>query len=169
MRGLLVLALWSLAQPVLAQSVPEQVVTPTYLHERTCTQMVPCDGPLPPCPFAAPAPAPCTPPVIVPVIHYEMRSKPLFWTGAALVGAGAAFAIGSMTWAQESAIVGYPTAPCGTDPILTRLAIAPCQVSHNLLAAGVATVGVGVGLMIYGGERVAVNADGRQVTVRVRF
>ena len=135
----------------------EQVVTPTIIPDRCCE----------------PAPAPCEPArspcaVTVPV-RYEMRSKPLFWTGVALAAGGATLTIASMSWARTSAVTTYATAPCGTEPFLTRLPIAACEVSTPLLASGLSMIGSGVGLMIYGGERVAVGTDGRHVTVRVRF
>jgi hypothetical protein len=175
MRSILVLCLLSLAAPALAQdppSPPEQVVTPTVVgQDRACWRSVPCETP-PPCPpVATTLPAtPCQPaPTPQPAIHWERRSAALFWSGAALVAGGATLVVGSVTWARESVPVGYPAAPCGTDPYLTRLPIAPCQTSRALLGAGVSLAGGGALLMIYGGERVAVGADGREVKVTVRF
>lgn len=153
----LVLLVLAAAAPAVAQ---EQVITPTVIPDRACCQTIPCEGPTP---YAAP---PCTPPR---VIHYERRSSGLFWTGVAMIGAGGTFVVASVTWARESAIVGYPVAPCGTDPFLTRLPIAPCQTNAVLLAAGASLAGTGAALMVYGGQHVAIGSDGRQVTVRVRF
>ena len=152
------------AAPVHAQ---EQVVVPTYTPERTCVQSVPvpceadrtgcvqsvpvpCEIPPPPCPAQYPASVPCAAPR---VIHYEMRSPALFWTGAAFIAGGATFVISSFTWGQESVDPGYAAAPCGTEPALTRLPIAPCKVSGPLLAAGVSLMGTGTALMFYGGQK----------------
>ena len=38
-----------------------------------------------------------------------------------------------------------------------------------LLAAGVSLMGTGTALMFYGGQKIAIGSDGRQITVRVRF
>jgi len=164
MRALVILVLVAASSaPVLAQ---EQIVTPTYIQDRACYQSIPCEPtPAPAVPCTVPA-SPCALPR---VIHYEMRSTALFWTGAGFVAAGGTFAIASFTWARESVELGFPAAPCGTDPLLTRLAVAPCKVSGPLLAAGASLIGSGAGLMIYGGHKVAIGSDGRQITVRVRF
>ncbi len=158
----LVLLVLAIAAPAAAQ---EHVVTPTYIPERACCQSVPCEGPAAPATPVQAAPL-CTPPR---VIRYERRSSGLFWTGVAMIGAGATFVIASTTWARESGMPGYPVAPCGTDPFLTRLPIAPCQTNAVLLAAGASLAGTGAALMVYGGQHVAIGSDGRQITVRVHF
>jgi hypothetical protein len=152
----------AVAAPAAAQ---EQIVTPTYVQEHACYQSIPCETREAPAPCAVPA-SPCALPR---VIHYEMRSTALFWTGAAFVAGGGTLVIASFTWARESVELGFPAAPCGTDPLLTRLVVAPCKVSGPLLAAGASLIGSGAGLMIYGGHKVAIGSDGRQITVRVRF
>lgn len=86
-----------------------------------------------------------------------------------MVGAGITFTIASMTWQQQSEVVSYPSAPCGTDPYLTRLPIAPCETNRPLLSAGVAIVSAGATLMWHGGRQVAIGSDGRQITVHVKF
>lgn len=158
---------------LLAQQPTVVVAPPDPQVEHACIQMqqVPCDAakPLPPpCPvIATPAPLPMGCPQ--PTLHWEMRNKALFWTGVALVGGGATLIVGSVTWAREDEVVGYPHAPCGTEPILTPLPVAPCRTNTALLAAGASMAGSGAVLMIYGGQHVAVGSDGRQVTVRVKF
>ena len=164
----LVLAGLAIATPVLAQTAeqqPVQVVTPTYVQDHACYQPIPCETPAPPCPTTREAP--CQQPAVA--IHYVMRSKSLFWGGAVIVAGGAALVTGAFTWGRESVPVAYPTAPCGVDPYTTRLAIAPCQTSGALLAAGLSIASAGGFLMFYGGQHVAVGADGRSVKVTVRF
>jgi hypothetical protein len=172
MRRLLILAfiLGTATRVAAQQPQPERVVTPTYTHEGTCYQTVPCEIPCPP-PTTVTA-LPCTPVPVTPppVIHYEMRSKALFWTSLGMVAGGGALIVGSMTWAQSSAETSYVTLPCGTDPYFAqRMPIAACEVNRPLLASGISLVGSGVGLMIYASHKVAIGSDGRQVTVRVRF
>lgn len=154
-------------------TLPAQVVTPEPQTERACItmQQVPCES-VPPV-----TATPCTAQSLVrripgcpePALRWEMRSKPLFWTGAGLVAGGAALVVGAATWGRDSETLTYPTAPCGTDPVLTRMPIAPCRLSDALLATGAAMMGGGVGLMLYGGQHVLVGADGRQITIRVKF
>jgi len=182
MRRLVAALAFALVPAVVQAQQPEQVVTPTYTHEhacyqtvpcapeRACYQQVPCETPCPP-PQTVTA-LPCTPAPVVaaPVIHYEMRSKALFWTGAIVAAGGGVLIVGSMTWARESEPTTLPTLPCGTDPYFAqRRGIAPCKVSTPLLAAGASLAGTGGLLMFVGSERVAVGADGRQITVRVKF
>lgn len=154
----------------------QQVVTPTWVpHElpvvqdRVCTANVPCEQPAPQAKTVCEAPCvvPCAEPQCS-VVHSEMRSKPFFWTGLGLVGGGTALIIGATTWARDSE-PGFVGAPCGTDPLLVRGPIAPCRVSRALLTTGAAMAGGGAALMIYGGQRVWVNADGHRVTITVRF
>ena len=162
---------------ILAILLAQQVVnvTPTWVHsdepvqEQVCTQNVPC---------APPAPSPCAtirahveqlPGCPAPTAHTEMRSKALFWTGLGMVAGGATLIIGSVTWGRTSEVTNYPSAPCGTDPYITRLPIAPCQPSHPLLAAGIALGAAGAPLIIYGGQKVLVGADGRRVVITVKF
>lgn len=146
-------------------TLPTQVVTPEPQTERACItmQQVPCESVPPQTPPCAHAPCPTVP------VQTEMRSKALFWTGLALIAGGATLVVGATTWARESEETAYRSAPCGTDPYVTNLPIAPCRPSRALLGAGAALGGVGVPLVWYGGSRVLVGTDGRQVTVRVKF
>jgi hypothetical protein len=164
MRALVIVVLLAASSaPVGAQ---EQIVTPTYVQEHACYQSIPCEpAPAP----AAPCTVPASPCALPRVIHYEMRSPALFWTGALFVAGGVTFIVASATWGRESVDPGYAAAPCGTDPMLARVPVAPCKVSGPLLAAGISLAGTGTAFMFYGGQKVAIGSDGRQITVRVRF
>jgi hypothetical protein len=174
---------------------PTQVVIPTYQHDKVCWaaqpchpnaenlcwNLVACEGPLPagsPMPPQLPPPCGmralvqqlpgCPEPTHEP-LRWEMRSKALFWTGLGLVAGGATLMIGATTWGRESEPTNYLSAPCGTDPLLVRIPVAPCRVSPGLVSAGAALASGGGLLMIYGGQHVLVGADGRQVVIRVAF
>jgi hypothetical protein len=186
MRGVIALAfVLTYAPPVLAQQATqqpaqvEQVVVPTYTHESscyrtvpcqreaTCYQAVPCDVPCPP-PVSALS-LPCTPPQPTPpvLIHYGMRSKGLFWTGAALVAGGATLIVGSMTWSQASVPTTYPSLPCGTDP-----SAAP---QHRAVRDDRPLLGGHLARERRGADDVSGRAEGRRqcrrrhITVRVGF
>jgi hypothetical protein len=108
----------------------------------------------------------------------QMRSPVMFWSGVAVVGAGAVVTIAGLTWAQKSDLsledadtrLGRDLAPCGTDPRRTAQPIADCEANTGLLLLG-SGLAVGGGLlMIVGGQTVQITQIGpRAFAMRVRF
>lgn len=108
----------------------------------------------------------------------EMRSAPLFWSGAALVAGGTTAIVASLTWAQESDLslenantrLGRDLAPCGTDPGRTRLPVADCKTNVGLQVFGILVSAGGGAMMAYGGQRVQIVSVGpRAMAMRIRF
>jgi hypothetical protein len=105
----------------------------------------------------------------------EMRSRALFWSGAALVAAGAVVSVAGLTWAQSSDLThefpGTRLAPCGTDPALTRLPVADCKANTGLLITGALMGGGGALMMVIGGQTVQITQVGPRaaISARVRF
>lgn len=108
----------------------------------------------------------------------EMREPILFWTGAALVGAGALTGIAALTWERESDLelehrntrLGRDLAPCGTSPQRTTLPIADCKIHEGLLWFGASMLVGGGVLMLVGGQEVQVVEVGpASAALRVRF
>jgi hypothetical protein len=108
----------------------------------------------------------------------EMREPVLFWTGVALVGAGALTGIAALTWERESDLelehlntrLGRDLAPCGTSPQRTTLPIADCKIHEGLLWFGASMLVGGGILMLVGGQEVQVVEVGpASAALRVRF
>jgi hypothetical protein len=104
----------------------------------------------------------------------EMRSPVMFWTGVALVAGGAVADVGALTWAEESdpnhMDPGVRYAPCGTDPAVTRLLVAPCKANTGLLVLGSALAAGGGVLMVIGGQTVQiVHVGPHAFAARIRF
>jgi hypothetical protein len=104
----------------------------------------------------------------------EMRSPVMFWTGVALVAGGAIADVGALTWAEQSdpnhMEPGVRYAPCGTDPAVTRLLVAPCKANTGLLVLGSALAAGGGVLMVIGGQTVQiVHVGPRAFAARIRF
>jgi hypothetical protein len=104
----------------------------------------------------------------------EMRSPVMFWSGVALVAGGAVADVAALTWAQETDTAhvdpGVRVAPCGTDPGVTRLPIAPCTANTGLLVLGSALAAGGGVLMVIGGQTVQIVSVGpRAFAARIRF
>lgn len=104
----------------------------------------------------------------------EMRSPVMFWTGVALVTGGAIADVGALTWAEESdpnhMDPGVRYAPCGTDPAVTRLLVAPCKANTGLLVLGSALAAGGGVLMVIGGQTVQiVHVGPRAFAARIQW
>jgi hypothetical protein len=100
----------------------------------------------------------------------EMRSKPLFWSGVALVAGGAVAEVAGVTWAQttDERDANMRFAPCGTDPATTRQPIGRCQHNTGLLVIGAVMGGAGGLLMAIGGQTVQITQVGpRTLALRV--